>query len=218
MKTWTAFTVAFVVLTGACASRQAVRFGQGHKLVSRALPPIEITLPPEFTYAGKFPFTIDGIAAGERHVFVDADGRRVRRTFIAQFESFLPSSDEIYRYDFSKAMDWGGFRFREMTFIFNDLETARAEPAKEAALTRAFLLERGYELPEEWMVSRFVTLGDETRKHELILFYAEDLRGRTGKTMAEMVHGEEPTPLWQQTRAELRERSLKAISIQRRSD
>ena len=214
-------TVIALLVIGltACSTTtpDAVRTVNRNVLTSRALPPVEISLAPEFKYVGKFPFTIEGIAAGERYVFVDADGPRIRRTFIAQFEGFLPSSTEIYRYDFSKAMEWGGLRWRDMTFIFNDAETARENPHNEAALTSAFLREHGFQIPEDWMVSRFVTLGDESRKHELILFYAEDLRATTGKTMVEMVKGEEPTPLWQQVRAELRARSLKAVSVRRLS-
>jgi hypothetical protein len=198
----------------AAAPRGEIRSVRENVLTSRELPAIAITVSSDFEYAGRFPFTIGGIAAGERYVFVDVEEGRVRRTIIAQFESFLPSSGETYRYDFSKAMDWGGFRFRDNTFAYNEPAYSRDHPGNEAALTASFLRQRGLDVPDEWLVSRFVTLGDETRKHELILFYAEDLES-TGVTLDELYSGDEATERWTRMRAKLRERSLKAISVRK---
>lgn len=197
----------------ACASTPApLRTVKNNVLTSRELPAIRIRVAPEFRYIGSFPFRIGDVAAGERQVFAEVRNGRVVRTVIAQFEGFLPSSSEIYRYDFTNAPDWNGYRFRENNFATNEPQYSREHPGNEAALTAAFLREKGYVVPDEWMINRWVTLGDETRKHELIVFYAEDLAA-TGHNAAEMYSGEDATPLWTKMRGELRERARRAVEV-----
>jgi hypothetical protein len=200
-----------ILSTADCAA--ASRAVDNNVLTSRELPPIRITVDREFDYIGSFQFRLGDVAAGERYVFVDAEKGRVLRTVIAQFEGFLPQSDEIYRYDFSNAMQWNGFRFRDNTFAYNEPAYSKEHPGNEAALTAAFLRRKGFEVPEDWMVSRFVTLGDDSRKHELILFYAEDL-ATTGVGLDQLYTADdEPTETWERLRSELRKRSLKAFSV-----
>jgi hypothetical protein len=207
----------FVIVLAACsaASQREPRYVRDNVLVSTLLPPIEVRVSKDFRYVGSFPFEIGSIAAGERYVFADVDGGLVRRMVIAQFESFLPSSDEIYRYDFTRAREWNGYRVRENEFAYNEPRYSREHPGNEGALTAAFLRRQGLQVPAEWMVSRFVMLGDETRKHELILFYLEDLR-LAGASVDEMYDGDEPTAKWNALRVSLRDRALAAIEIQAR--
>jgi hypothetical protein len=59
-------------------------------LISSADPALRFRADTGFTYLGKVPIRIDDIAAGERHVFVDAEGQHVRRLLILQFEGYGP--------------------------------------------------------------------------------------------------------------------------------
>ena len=149
------------------------------------------------------------MARGTRYVFADAEGARLRRLFVLQFEEFLPSAKEIYRYDMSAAEDVGGYRFRHNTFAYGHAAGA-AEP-NEGTLTDRFLEQRGYEVPDVWMASRFLTLGSEDRKSELILFYLEP--AAAGTSVADLYRGEEPTPAWQALRGALADRSRQAFKI-----
>src|SRR4029079_3815155 len=147
-----------------------IRKVEDNVLISSSLPSIKIQLDPAFHFLGSFPFQIQQLATGNRYVFVDGTPEKLQRMFIAQFESFLPESTEIYRYNFNQAEVLGKFRFRHNTFAFNVQDAIKENPESEAALTQKFLQTKGYKVLDEWMASRFLTLGDETRKSEMILF------------------------------------------------
>jgi hypothetical protein len=207
--------VAFAVLNTlppTCPHDPVARPVERGLVSSSSRPAIDIRVGAGFAYAGCFAFDVGGVAHGTRYVFVDADGARLRRLFVLQFEEFLPSSKEIYRYDMSSATDMGGLRFRQNTFSYSNAAGA-AEP-NEGTLTAAFLVQRGYEVPDVWTASRFVTLGGEDRKSELILFYLEP--APAGVTLADLYHGEEPTPAWQALRTPLAERSRRAFEVVKR--
>jgi hypothetical protein len=188
---------------------------EDHVLVSESLPAIRIQVDPAFQFVGSFPFRIQNIAQGERYVFIDGTSDQVRRMFIAQFESILPASSEIYRYSFENAELIGGYRFRHNTFAFNVQEAIKENPTGESMLTQQFLENKEYKTPDEWMSSRFLTLGDESRKSELILFYLEPVAS-TGHRLAEFYNGEEPTRIWQNISKDLTARSRSAFRIQSR--
>src|SRR5262245_48604736 len=193
-----------------CAYDDSQRPVDGGVLQSATRPAVEIRVDAGLVYIGCFPCRIGTEARGTRYLFLDAEGSRPRRAFIAQFEAMEASSKEIYRYDMSAAEELGGLRFRQNTFAFSGVAEAGAT-ADEGSLTAAFLLQRGYELPAIWLASRFVTLGSEDRKSEMILFYMEP--GQPGLTLGDLYRADEPTPTWQSLRTGLEERSRKAFSV-----
>ncbi len=182
-------------------------------LISDSLPQIKIKVDPAIHYLGSFPFEIKGVAAGKRYVFAESDGKNIKRVVIAQFESFLPENSEIYRYSFANAIDISGHKFNHSTNVFTNAEAAKENPEGEAALTVSFLKKKGFEIPEAWLVSRFLTLGDESRKHELILFYQEDLKS-SGHKFEELSVDDESTEVLKSIGPALKERALKAMQIQ----
>jgi hypothetical protein len=182
-------------------------------LISHSLPVIKIKVDPAIKFVGSFPFKIKDIAAGERYVFAESKGTKIKRVVIAQFESFLPESSEIYRYSFANAMNISGHQFNHNTFVFSNAEAKNENPEGEATLTVSFLQGKGYEVPEAWIVSRFLTLGDESRKHELILFYQEDLQS-TGRKIEEFYSNDEPTSVLTAIAPDLKKRALSAMQIQ----
>jgi hypothetical protein len=182
-------------------------------LISDSLPQIKIKVEPAIQYVGSFPFEIKGVAAGERYVFAESNGKNIKRAVIAQFESFLPESSEIYRYNFANAIDIGKHKFNHSTFAFTNEDAIKENPDGEAALTVSFLKKKGFEIPAAWIVSRFLSLGDESRKHELILFYQEDLKS-TGRKFEELSVNGESTEVLKSMDPALKERAVKAMQIQ----
>jgi hypothetical protein len=195
-----------------CIAALPARRVDGNVLISDALPSIQIRIDPKIRCVGSFPFNIQDIAAGERYVFAEADGKTIKRMFIAQFESFLPESSEIYRYSFANAMKIKGHLFNHSTFAYSNQEALKENPKGEGALTASFLKAKGFDVQDEWIASRFLTLGDESRKHELILFYLEPA-ATTGHTIAEFYEGETKTKLFERISAELKQRSMQAFEI-----
>ena len=204
--------LAFAVLNtlpATCSHDTIARPVDGGTITSPARPAIAIRVGRGLAYAGCFPLEFPGVARGARYVFVDADGTRLRRLFVLQFEEFLPASTQVYHYDMSKAEDIGGHRFRHNTWAYSNAASA-ADP-NEGTLLAAFLVQRGYEVPDVWLMSRFLTLGGEDRKSELILFYLEP--AAAGTSLADLYRGEEATPAWQELRTALAERSRRAFTI-----
>lgn len=202
--------LAALLANFAAAQKRAVR---GKILLSDALPKIEIKLKGDFRYVGKFAFKIREVAAGERFVFVEADkNKRVQKLFIAQFEGFLPGVPETYNYRFDGALEFGKHKFRQNTFAYSNRESERENPENEGALTAKFLRRKGFSIEDEFMMSRFVTVPDAERRHELILFYIENV-GPTGHRLNDFYRGDGETEIWRKISEDLTKRSLQSFEI-----
>lgn len=186
-----------------------MRTVQDNVLTSKELPAIRIAVDPSFHYAGKIPFTIAGLAGGERYVFVDAEGKRVKRMFVLQFEQWLPGIDETYRYDFTNARELGGHRWRHNIGWYSQSALRISQPGGEATAMHRWLEREGWEVDDELLMSRFLTLGNPDRKSELILFYLERASDN-GVTIAELDADESRAAAFAR---ELEERSLAAFRI-----
>lgn len=194
------------------AQSKARRTVKDNTIISNALPNIRVRVDRAFAYAGKIDFKIREVVQGERYVFIETQDKRIVRLFIAQFENFLPGNALTYNYSFEDALDWAGHRFKQNTFAFSNEEARSQNPDGEAALTAAFLREKGFVLEDELMASRFVTVPDSARRHELILFYIENVNA-TGRRLQELYHDGEETVLWKNLSHELALRARKNFEI-----
>lgn len=204
--------ILLLVSVAAAHPEKPNRIVKRNVLVSDALPKIKIAVKGKFKYVGRFDFKIRDVAAGERFVFVDASNGKVNKMFIAQFEGFLPHIDDYYRYSFRNAMQFGTHRFRQNTYAYSNAESRRSNPNGEGVLTEDFLKKRGYTLQDELMMSRFITVPDRAKKHELILYYLENV-SRTRHSLAEFYKDDKATDVWQQISIGLKARSLKSFKI-----
>lgn len=160
-------------LGGQAQGPPPLRTVEGQAVTSTALPRVRIEVKRPFRYLGRMPFTIRDVAAGERIVFGDLEGNVVRRMVALQFEGFLPHITDIYRYDFSAATQVGPLRWRRNAFAYSTSGTRSADPSSEAATMHAWLANRGYSMPDTQLMFRYLTLGDDRRRDELIVFYLE---------------------------------------------
>ncbi len=179
--------------------KSIVRFVKGNTIISKKLPKIEIKVDEEFSFVGKFDFEIIAssdeysedmqgkpVAVGERYVFASTDeNQSVNKLFIVQFEGFLPENDLIYNYDFDKSNFIGENKYRHNTWFYDSKKLAQGNPNNEGAKTRTFLEEKGFQLEDQFMMSRFVGLASENRKNEIIIFYHEMLKKTTGYSLEE---------------------------------
>ena len=211
LKLGAGIVLIFVFVVPASAQKPN-RIVKRNILISDMLPKIKVSIKGGFTYVGKFNFKIRDVAAGERFVFVDAKNGKVKRMFIAQFEGFLPNIADFYRYSFSNAMNFGLHKFRHNTYAYSNREARKSNPMGEGVLTEDFLKKQGYSLEDELMMSRFLTVPDKAKKHELILYYLENIK-TTRHSLVEFYKDDKATPLWKSISKELKERSLKAFQI-----
>ena len=164
-------------------------------LISLKDPSLAIDVKDSFTFVGRHPFTIRDVAAGERFIFADAEGDIIQRLFIVQFEGFLPGVDDFYRYDMNGSPVVANYPFRSNGYAFDIVDAIAANPKSESAATYPFLRSKGYSVPAHWMQWRSLTIADQARKKEIILFYVENVDS-TGLTLADLYKEDEATDAW----------------------
>ncbi|MBT8399194.1 MAG: hypothetical protein KJO98_01860, partial [Rhodothermia bacterium] len=118
-----------------------------------------------------------------------------------------------YNYDFTHAETIGGSKFRQNTWAYSNEHAVRNNPKGEGALTAAFLRSHGLELEDELMMSRFLMIPDEDRRHEMILFYLENA-STTGYEISTFYDAQDtPTAHWEAISRELTTRSRESFGI-----
>lgn len=148
----------------------------GQTIVSERRPRVRVHVAPELRYLGEHPIRIRDVAAGNRYLFAQTTkDKAVVRMVVAQFEGFLPGVDDIYRYRFEEAPVMGGLPFRQNGFASSTRAELAENPGSEVEATMRFLAAKGVSAPDGLAIYRFVTIGDATRKNEMILFYMEPL-------------------------------------------
>ena len=177
-------------------------------LVSNCRPALRLRPAAGFRYLGAHPFRIGDVAGGERHVFADTDGSRVRRLLLLQFEGFLDGVDETYNYRITTPVTLGGETYNQNIYFFS----SRRDLAPEGVATKAFLERHGLAWPDEQMMSRFVRVVDAARRHELIIFYDESVAD-AGHTLAEIADDGGVRPAFAAVAESLTARSLRAFTI-----
>ncbi|MGE3466928.1 MAG: hypothetical protein AB7J13_08345 [Pyrinomonadaceae bacterium] len=213
LSRFTILVVLMALISVLGMAQPAKRTVKGNILTSSDLPKVAVSVDAKFRYLGKFDFVIPNMATGQRYIFVDADAqKRVRRMFIAQFEAILPDSAEFYRYDFSRAGKIGSIPFRHNTYAFGNSEQRKTNPDGEGVLTVDFLQKKGFSLSDEWMMSRFVTVPDKEKKHEMILFYLEEV-APTGQSVSKFYVDDRSTDIWKEISIGLTERSKAAFKV-----
>ena len=181
-------------------------------LYSSELPDIRVRVAEEFRYLGKFDFILKDVAQGERYVFVDDEEGQVKRLFIFQFEGFIPGNEYTYNYNFDRAESMGDYKWRQNTWGYSNEASARENPFNEGTLTADFLHSEGLELEDELVMSRFLMVPDDDRRHELILFYLENA-GDLGIRIDELYTEAGPTKRWRELSVGLTERSRESFEI-----
>jgi hypothetical protein len=149
-------------------------------LESPDLPPMRLGVDPALRYLGATMLEIKGLALAERHHWVAARDGVVRRLLVAQFEGFLPSNDETYRYRLPDQVTMGGATWGSWVFCY---AVDDDDPAPETVDTVRHLAEHGLELEREQIMARYARIVGDDGRNELLLFYHEPLRS-LGHTLA----------------------------------
>lgn len=181
--------------------------------MSDALPALRLTPGRGLQYLGAHPFRIDAIAEGERHVFVEVAGNRVRRMLVLQFEGILPSSTEEYRYAITNPVELGGVPYRHSIHFYRVSDSLRESPQGELALTVKFLKQKGLALPDEQAMSRYARVVGADKKHELLIFYHESLANWGKGSVADLATEDGPRPEAAPLAREFAERALASFTV-----
>lgn len=179
-------------------------------LLSTALPPLRLEVDPSLRYLGATEVVIKNLARAERHYFVDSRDGEVRRMLVAQFEGFLPTNDERYRYPLPDPVLMGGETWGSWVFAYS---VDRSESA-ETADTIGFLAGHGLALPDEQLMARYARILEPDARHEVLVFYNEPLR-RLGHTLGTIAIDGELRPDYASVATELKARARRAFNVLR---
>jgi hypothetical protein len=197
------------------SSVQPTRTVKGQILSSGATPRVVLEFDKTFKYVGTQDFILYDVARAEQHFFVDADPQgRIKRFYWVQFEGYLPSNTNSYRYKANKTVTLGGLEFIADAYARN-LKANPGRPDSDGARARAFLDGKGYRLTGDEAISqRLVHLVDEAKRNELMIIYLEDLSD-SGLTAADLAPGGKDAAKWEEISAALLDRATKGMKISR---
>ena len=195
--------------------QQPPRSVKGQVLSSTELPAVRLKFSKEFKYAGGHDFILYDVARAEQHFFVDADKQgRIKRMYWVQFEGYLPTNTNTYRYKANKTVNIGGLDFIADAYARN----VKANPGRadsDGSRARAFLEKKGYRMASDEVLSqRLVHLVDEAKRNELMVIYLEDL-SRMGLTAADLAQGGSAAARWEEVSKGLLERAVKGMEVLR---
>src|SRR6185503_6123770 len=115
-------------------------------------PPLRLRPDASWRYLGAADFDLEQVAHVERHHFVVADGARLERMLVLQFESILPGVDGFYRWEIQTPRELAGIPYQFNVFAFDADEAARERPGAEVAHTAQFLREHGLTIDRKSVV------------------------------------------------------------------
>ena len=191
---------------------------RANSIISTDHPLIKITVDSQLKYVGELTFSLKNtslqeVAEVQRFVFARHDkSGRVRRLFIAQFESLLPAIKKGYSFQVKDATRLGDFDYQTDAGLFNFAQAIAARPGAEAERTKAFLAGKGLKVDEDFMAARYARITDPAKHHELILFYLESLADM-GLTRAELEPGGSVVAEAEKTFKNFATRALKKFKV-----
>jgi len=157
-------------------------------------PKLTLTLTPTFQYIGSFDFDIKAVAGGTRYIWGQVDhDKHLRRVFIVQTEGYYPGKPGAYPAEPPNAVAIAGDAYQHNVWIYDNDLNARKNPGNESERTAAFMVSHGFAWESQLVMSRFGRATDTERKRELILFYFENLKDHSAKSVADF-SGKTETP------------------------
>jgi hypothetical protein len=137
-------------------------------------PVASIAVDPAMEYVGVSSFVLYGVADVELHLFVEAEGGRVRRLLWIQFEGYREDNNHTYDYSGDPTRDIGGRPFH-INARFYPASGFGGRTGSDGDHARRLLESKGYELGTDLARVRLVWLLNDPPRDELMLIYLEDL-------------------------------------------
>ncbi|HEX8248377.1 MAG TPA: nuclear transport factor 2 family protein [Pyrinomonadaceae bacterium] len=166
-----------------------------NKIFSQENPSVRIEVDEQLQNVGILNFILKNVARVERYVYAHHDeSKRIRRLFIAQFEAYLPGVKGGYTFEVKNPTRLGNFDYQTDIGVYNFAERIAANPGAEPEVTKALFDRNGLKVEDDYLVARYARITDAVdKRHELILFYFENLRD-LGFTRAQLESNGNRTP------------------------
>ena len=217
MKLVLTIAVIFVLsIVSFAQTDQALRKVKGRVLQSDSLPAVDLEFGKGFKYVGGHKFVLYDVANAEQHFFVDADkDGRIKRMYWVQFEGYLPTNNNTYKYKGTKQVNIDGMDFIADAYARN-IKLNPGRPDGDGARARAFLEMKGYRLgSDETLSQRLLHFIEPQKRDELMIIYLEDLSA-LGITAADVDKGGKAEGRWGEIADALLARAQKDLKIRQR--
>jgi ketosteroid isomerase-like protein len=190
------------------------RSASKNKIVSQENPTVRIEIDEQMPHVGIVNFVLKNVAQVERYVYARHDSeKRIRRLFIAQFEAYLPGVKGGYTFEVKNPTRLGNFDYQTDVGVYNFAERITANPGAEPEVTKALFDRSGLKVDDDYLVARYARITDAVEKrHELILFYYENLRD-LGFTRAQLEPNGSRTPEAEKLYREFSERATRSFKL-----
>lgn len=143
-------------------------------LTSKSNPAVELSFDKSYKYVGGQRWDLYGIADAEQHFFVKpGKDNAIERLYWVQFEQFLPSSNESYRYAPTRVTQIGGLDFIYDTRAYSDYSALNRRSDSDGAYAQRLLEKHGYKFPKAAVRLRMVHLPTADKRSELMIIYVE---------------------------------------------
>ncbi|HEX8736645.1 MAG TPA: nuclear transport factor 2 family protein [Pyrinomonadaceae bacterium] len=185
-----------------------------NKILSLENPFVRIEVDEQLQNVGILNWILKNVARVERYVYATHDGdKRIRRLFIAQFEAYLPGVKGAYTFEVKNPTRLGNFDYQTDIGVYNFAERIAANPGAEPEVTKALFDQNGLKVDDDYLVARYARITDAVdKRHELILFYFENLRD-LGFTRAQLESGGKPTPEAEKLFREFADRAARSFKV-----
>lgn len=208
-------TSSAILATSAIASStENLRRVDGDTLFSKATPALQLVVDGAFTYVGANSYVIKEIARVERHHFVVADSAgRIEKLIIVQFEGFLDSVDNEYRFSIRNPVRLGEREYHHNTWVFDNASSIASGPGLESDMTNRHLKAQGYTQDDHLMMSRLARPVGADKRHEIIIFYLENAADHNVKLDEYYLDDDSINPKYLQLTDDFVKRSLKMFNV-----
>lgn len=185
-----------------------------NKIVSLEKPTVRIEVDEQMPNVGILNFPLKNVAQVERYVYArHGEDKRIQRLFIAQFEAYLPGAKGAYTFQVINPTRLGNFDYQTDTGVYNFAERIAANPGAEPEVTKALFDRSGLKVDDDYLVARYARITDAVdKRHELILFYFENLRD-LGFTRAQLESNGNRTPEAEKVFREFAERAVRSFKV-----
>ncbi len=180
----------------------------GNTIRSPELPSASIHVDETMTHVGGTSFELYGVADVEIHLFVEAEGGRVKRLLWVQFEGYHDDLDRSYDYSSDPTIEVDG-RPIHVNARFYPTSGFGGRPGSDGDHVARLLRENGYRLGTDLARVRLVWLLNEPPRDELMFIYLEDLADH-GLSVEDLGANEER---WQELAQHLQSRGAAAFQI-----
>lgn len=201
------------LLAGSLGVAAQERKVDGNTITSSSMPAARLVLDDALDYVGGQNIMLSSTTRAEQHIYVEADGKRIRRLYWIQFEGNVDGRGRPYDYSSDPVVDIAGKSFHT-NYRFYPPSGFAGPAGSDGDQARELIEREGYTLGPDLARIRLVWLLGDPPLDELMIIYVEDLEPH-GLTVSSLDNDD---ARWQSFKEGLRARALEGLKIAPQDD